>query len=156
MNEDFDPRSALDAAEDSRRRLADRLVTPVWYHPLFGLTLLTLAYALGMPEGALEHRTRLYLLCGTALVAGLGLPWLYRHQTGVRIRQATGPRSRRFLLWCLIPFTAWIGALAASNVWSGQTWLPPALGVVALLAAVVCGRRYDNLVRGDLWGECAP
>ena len=150
MNEDFDALDALAAAKDSRRHLADRLVTPLWYYPAMGLTLVVFAYAIGTPEGTLEKSTRMSLLCGTILINTMALPFAYQRQTGVRIQQATGPRSRRLLLTWLISILVFAVGLVVNRYASGPTWVALALGAVGFVGTQVLGRRYDDAVRVDL------
>ncbi|XVX21561.1 hypothetical protein ACQP1U_06770 [Actinomycetota bacterium] len=150
MNETFNARDALATAADSRRHLADRLVTPIWYHPLVGVTLFMLCCAIGMPEGSLERKTRLYLIVGATLINTLLLPWLYRRRTGVTMQQATGARSRRFFLLGMIPFAAVFVAAGANHLLDGPTWVPLVLGAVAFIGSIVFGRSYDNALRTDL------
>lgn len=150
MTNDYDPREALAAVGDTRRRLADRLTTPIWYYPLIGLTVAAICIALGMPSGTIERAQRLYILMGTIVVNTVVAPRLYRKKTGVWLHDAVGPRSKRLIILGAIPFAALIIAAAGNYLLHGPWIVPVALAGVALIGATVFGRHYDNVVREEL------
>ncbi|WP_454042708.1 hypothetical protein [Cellulosimicrobium sp. Marseille-Q8652] len=143
------PAEARDALADlgaDDARLADRLVTPRWYHPLLGaiVALIVCTQALPSPASVAFVPVGIFALPALVLV--------YRRRYGLWIGQPAGPRSKRILgtmaVLCLLCFGA---AMVVKFTPVGYAWvlLPAAIGFAACVAL---GRRYDDAVRAELRG----
>jgi len=140
-----DATSALDLVASSRAGLADRLVSPAWYHPCLGglLGLFSASYALRSPA---VTAVALALFLAGALV----LVRAYRRATGVFVN---GLRSGAASRWAGAG-----GALSAAAILGGIAldrgldlrWAPLAAGVVAGGVTVVFGNRFDEALRAQL------
>ncbi|WP_157975162.1 hypothetical protein [Glycomyces dulcitolivorans] len=139
-------RAALDAVDESRSGIADRLYTPWWYHPILGLLVGGLIAVAG--SGA-----RLAIVWGAVAAFALGVLLLataYRRIAGVWADYSAGPRSRRS---AQVAFAVGviIAATGASVGLGFDLWWPATVagGIIAVLT-VVWGRHYDTLLRADL------
>lgn len=134
-----------EARTTTRGELADRLVTPWWYHPVLAaaVAFLTLSWTTGKGVVVLAA----VAVYGTALVV---LPRLYRRTTGVWV---TGLPQRRARRWGRRLGWACAGAVFLGIVSSVSTALWP-LGVGAAVAVSVLvpvlGRRFDEELRAEL------
>lgn len=140
--------AALTSVAASRASLADRILTPWWYHPLLGLLVGSLLAVQGVPWPAV--RWAFYPFYGI----GLGLlVSAYRARTGLSVN---GMRSRSGRPWAIALAVTILGlwggssALAGGWGWTAAPFVAGALGVVAVL---VLGRRYDDAIRADLRNE---
>ncbi|RSM58373.1 hypothetical protein DMB66_29310 [Actinoplanes sp. ATCC 53533] len=129
----------------ARAAVADRLITPMWYHPIFGLLLA--GYVLGVSLGDTTAR-----LITSLLFAGgcLALASAYRRLTGVWISGfEAGPASR----WA-VALGVLLGALVAAGwaitYWTGLSWPAWCLAAVAFAAGNVLGRKFDTALRAQL------
>jgi hypothetical protein len=136
---------ALATVEQSRAEMADRLLTPVWYHPTLGL----LAGGL-LASAELDN---LFLFLAALLVYAVGCGVLvssYRRLTGIWVSGLRrGPAGRISLL--LIGILYVIAGLSA--LCGLALGLPGAFvvgGAAAFVAVVVLGRRFDEALRGEL------
>jgi len=144
-HEPYDAASALDLVSASRAGLADRLVTPSWYHPCLGglLGLFSASYALRSPVVTVVALA-LYLVGCLALVRA------YRRATGVFVN---GLRAGAASRWAAAG-----GAVSAAAILAGVAldrgldwrWAPLAAGLVAAVATVVFGNRFDEALRAQL------
>lgn len=144
-NEQIRAQEALDAITDTRAGLADRLVTPWYYHPALGLLMAGLALVYGLD--ALRPSSLRFLFAFVVIVGCLGLAATYERMTGVSVGKPVGARS------------TWMLALFAVGLVGPIVWVivaEPAQGVVVGVAVflfvftVVCGRAYDASLRADL------
>jgi hypothetical protein len=141
---DFAPEDALAAVNAGWAGLADRLVTPWWYHPILGVLLGVMVAA-----PALESS----LAAGVAWAVGGGgvavLAGAYRNMTGVGLDSWRGLPPNP---WYLATVGAFFGALALGIALdgAGRPWGPVLAGVLLLPAVVVLGRRGDVLLRDQL------
>ncbi|MEV4349663.1 hypothetical protein AB0J83_34830 [Actinoplanes sp. NPDC049596] len=135
----------LAAISDARSSLADRLVTPVWYHPALGLALAADVVAISLGNTGVK-------LAGGVLfvLAALWLANTYRQQTGILV---TGPGTGRARRWAFA-MGALIGAVLltawATGEYAEARWPIPVLAVIAFAGIVVLGRRYDAALRAQL------
>jgi len=141
------PDRALDASpslhEVARARaiLADRLVTPWWYHPVLGLLVAQHALVQGLDNRNWTLPSALLLLAGcVALVVAC------RRVTGLSVTTPTGPRSRRLLALRVLVALACIWAAALAS----DLRVAAAAAVLVFVATVALGRRYDAALRDDL------
>ena len=128
----------------SRAELADRLVTPWWYHPVPGVLVGGLIAAQALPA------------LGSLLVLplhGVGLGLLvaaYRRRTGLWI-SGFHPASPKGPLWAVVGVVAaLLVAAAVLDEGFGITAAPVVAGVLAVPVVVVVGRRYDEALRASL------
>lgn len=141
----YDPASALADAAQSRNALADRLITPWWYHPVIGVPLGAMFALMDAPFPA---------RIASVVVACAALGWAvaqYRRQTGLWVGpRETGPRSRPAWIACATVLGLLMVAVIA-NLW---VWHLPYLGVVCgvlvALVYVVGGRITDDALRADI------
>lgn len=130
----------------ARAAVADRLITPWWYHPVFGLLLA--GYVLGVSLGTTPVRLIVALLF---MAACLALAVAYRKLTGVWVSGLdAGGRAG----WWAKALGVFLGVVAgagwAVTHWTDLTWPAYCLAAVALAGGVVLGRRFDAALRAQL------
>lgn len=137
-------RAALSFLDEDGARLAERVVTPWWYHPILAAIVAAIVITQTLP-GSL----------GMALLPFpiIAIPFLmlaYKKHSGVAITQPAGPRSRRLLLVLVgVMILAMLCSLVITLTDSSPWWaLIPAAS--AGLATLVLGRRYDAVLRQEL------
>lgn len=137
--------AALDLVHHARTALADRLVTPWWYHPVLGLLLgaFLASYAVG---------SGLAIGIGVVLY-GVGVGMLtrrYRQITGVWVNGLRAGSASRWA-WALgaVALVAFLAGLGLDRG-LGQRWGLPAAGLLVAVATVVLGRRFDEALRAQL------
>ena len=143
---------ALGAIDRAGGSVADRLVTPWWYHPVLGAALGAIVLAVG-----LAPRTPAGSACvvAVALAASITMGALvaaYRRLTGLWVSgDRIGPRARRPWLPLILVLGAAM-AIVCSLFATGThlPWLAVATAVVGAVAVVVLGRRFDTALRADL------
>ena len=145
----YDPAAALADVDAARRSVADRLITPWWYHPALGaITALIVAVnALELPHLAVIGAT----ILGAAGMGGL--VGAYRRTTGLWVDLGNaGPRARRWWGLYAAILASTIGAALVASVTpvSYPAWVAVALAVVTLVATVVLGRRIDAVLREEI------
>lgn len=142
--EDEPSPAALYAIGNQRGHLADRLVTPRWYHPVQGgaLALLVASFA----------TRRLAVVAAAALlyaVVLVVLPHAYRRSTGVWVDAPTPPQAARVarsLGWTAL--VALVVALVTAGV--GLWPVPLVAAVLAFWRTQVLGARFDDALREEL------
>lgn len=145
MESRTDALHALDQIAETNRSVADRLITPIWYHPLLGLLItgFTIAYALGPAI--------VRILAVVLYVVGIvALKNAYQHRTGVWI---SGFRAGPAKIWAIaLSSTTGVGLVAAMVLAALTDRVLPIVGISVLLmvATMVLGRRFDVAVREDL------
>lgn len=143
-------RSALSDLDSDGARLASRVVTPWWYHPLLALFVAAFIGSPGLPGGASPA------IIALTIIAVLLLVETYTRRTGISITLPTGPRSRRLqrVLIGLLPLglaaDAAIKLAGLSPLWM----LLPAVTIG--ITVFVLGRRYDDALRSELARWDAP
>lgn len=144
----YRPEDALSDVGASRSALADRLITPIWYHPLIALAVagLILALGLNMPSGwMLAIEVPAILLIGATVVA-------YRKLTGVWV--STAPRgTRAFRVHLALGVVTFAGVLLALLArYAELPALAIACTVVVFVGYIVLGRLLDATLRAELRG----
>lgn len=143
MENEADEQLALIA--DTRARLADRLVTPWWYHLSLGalMGVLVLAIGLGIGNGW-------FAVVVAVVVVGEGvLVGAYRRTMGVWTETWDG--FPRWTVWvafgvALVLFVA----SAAVRLWTALVWPVWGLAAVTAVGFVVLGRWTDAVWRRRL------
>ena len=140
-------RDALSALDADGASLAERMVTPWWYHLCLGLIVAVLTGAQALP-GAYS-----IIVIALGIIAIPLLTTAYNQRYGISTTQPAGPRSRR-LLFIAVAFlvVAMVSALVLKLTEQNPAWgLVPA--AVAAVATVLIGRRYDDALRAELSGS---
>ncbi|MDP9793565.1 hypothetical protein J2S43_002077 [Catenuloplanes nepalensis] len=140
-----DPAAQLAAISEARSTLADRLVTPWWYHPVLGLAAagFVVGYGFGNTVVRLASALAFILVC-------LGLAHVYKRRAGVWVSGLDAGRAGRWAkatgaLVGITAITAW-----AIGSYTGLDWLIWCIAAFAFVAAVVVGRRFDAALRAQL------
>ena len=140
--------AALAAAADSRRKLAELIYTPWWYHPALGLLMGLLVLAIG---GSIGNGL---VVLPLVLVGTFGLGLLYRRLSGVDLRGPNAPDGgKRGRVMLMIVLSSLVASCALSYLLGHEFAIRPApwiLAAVALVVTVVAGRAYDNSLRAQL------
>jgi hypothetical protein len=141
QQEALDTLAGLDV---DRALLAERVVTPWWYHPILGGIVMLLVGAQALP-GVLSVAV---LALGVVMIPALVT--VYTRSYGVSVTGPVGPRTRR--LMAVLVAVLIVGMV--SNLIIKFTGVEPAWGLVG---AVICGavtavlgRHYDDLLRTEL------
>lgn len=154
MDKNSEEGGALDEVAAARRRLAERLYTPWWYHPVLGLLLGCLVLQLGGVLG----RPAMFLIPVPVLgIVVLGR--IYRCLSGIDLYGDDAPdggehgRSLLALYACglIICFAA--GFLLGNQL--GISWAAWTIAALLVVGTVVVGRRYDSLLRTQIRGAAA-
>lgn len=135
-----DARASLEAVDCVQADLADRLVTPWWYHPGLGLVEALLVASMAFST----------LLRSLALVVGLaGLGLLvsaYKRLTGLGVSTQYFALTRAWSIALIV-----IVLLAMSVVFLAESAMVTAVtAVVVFVATIVLGRRADIALRDRL------
>jgi hypothetical protein len=140
----FGPEDALAAVNAGRAALADRLVTPWWYHPILGLLFGGMVAASALPSAWATALVWAVGGGGVAVLAGT-----YRRMTGVGLDSGRGLPPNP---WYLATMAVFLGALALGLGLedAGWSWGPLLAGALVVPAVVVLGRKGDVLLRDQL------
>lgn len=137
--------AALGRAGLAASAAADRLVTPVWYHPVLGLLCGVLVLAEGV--GNVPFLTVALLGFG----AGIGLLFnAYRNQTGmwVDVHRSGRAAPYAFAVGGVIA-VAMVVAMLDSGRWDGA-WASAVCALITFVAVIVLGRRADAVLREQI------
>lgn len=146
---DYGPRDALADVAASRAFVADRLITPWWYHPALGAILAAIVLV-----AALDLNTIVRLVVSLACAVGIGLlVAAYQRATGlwVDIRNL-GPVSVRWWLAYVVLVAVVVGTALVPS-FTGiilPAWVAVLLTVVVFLGTVVLGRKMDVALRAEI------
>jgi hypothetical protein len=136
---------ALATVDLTRAQMADRLVTPVWYHPTLGLL------AGGLIASAELDSLAVFLSALLVYAVGCGvLVSSYRRLTGVWVGGLRrGPAGRvSLLLVGALYVIAGLSALCGLALGIPGAFLVG--GAAAFVAVLVLGRRFDEALRREL------
>ncbi|KAA0919140.1 hypothetical protein [Dietzia sp. ANT_WB102] len=145
----YDPTAALADVDSARRAVADRLISPWWYHPTLAVILaaIMLTAALNLPN---------IVRVPVAVAGAVGIVLLiagYQRTTGLWVDMRNlGPISRRW--W--FAYAAVVLVVLVISLWPTATdqalplWLAILLAVVAIIAQIVLGRRVDDAMRAEI------
>jgi hypothetical protein len=140
-----DAQAALHLVTASRAEVADRLITPWWYHPALGLLV---AGVVAAPAAR-----SLVVLYGAPLLCALGcavLATVYSRMTGVWINGFNAGRASR---WAVALGVVNAGAIVLGGaVTMAFDWwpVPLVLAVLVVPVTVVLGRQFDAAIRAEL------
>ena len=132
--------AALHLVDRTRADLADRLVTPVWYHPVLGLIEAAFVVSLDLPRPG----NVVLLVLGLAGLAALVRA--YARVTGLGIG---GDYLRLAGGWVVGLVVLVLGAMAAVLLFD-PLWVTAVAATAAFVATVVFGRRADPTIRARL------
>ena len=151
----YDPGAALADVSSARRAVADRLITPWWYHPALGSILAAI-----MLVAALDLHDAVRLGVSLTGAAGIGLlVAAYQRTTGLWVdARNLGPVSRRWWLAyaVIVAAVAGFSLLPTVSDRALPAWLAVLLAAVALGATIVLGRRVDGAMRAEIRSGAAP
>ena len=138
-SERLEAQAALASVQEQRRRVADRLVTPWWYHPILGILLGGLVAA--QASGSFVLRC----FAAAAVAAGaVALLTIYKRLTGLWASGVRGAAGRATATLLAVALAGYGVALA----FGGTVAL--SAGAFVAVAAVPLGRRVDAALRRDL------
>lgn len=137
-------RAALAGLRSDGASLAERFVTPAWYHPVLGAIVAAFVGAQAVP-GPLSM-----IVLALGAVGLVGLVVAYRRRYGILATQPAGPRSKRAIAVVVVVLMAlMIGSVVIKFAGLPLWWVfVPA--AIAFVATVVLGRRYDAVLRSEL------
>lgn len=145
----YDPSDALADVAALRHAVADRLVTPWWYHPILGLCLA----AIVLVNAFDLHNVVKIVVALTAAVSMGVLVGAYQRLTGLWVdTRNLGPTSRRWWLAYVVVIIVVVGVpfLPAFTNQAFPSWLAIAFTAVAFIATVVLGRCIDAALREEI------
>ncbi len=136
-------RRALEALATDRGVLADRMVTPAWYHPTLAALVFVLVAGYGFQ--------RLFLIALVFYSAGLvALVTAYRRITGVWSSNVSRIGARRYVVGLAIVLIVCLGLSNAARSGAVPWWWALVAGVVSGLGALWVGPRFDVALRQSL------
>lgn len=136
--------ASLDALDTDASQLAERLVSPWWYHLILGGLVAAAIGVQGLPEVASITVIVLVILWIPFLMGS------YTSRYKVSMTRPAGPRSRRMLLLILAVLALLMSSVVLMKIASLPQWwvlLPAAAGFVA---TVMLGRKYDAVLRSEV------
>jgi hypothetical protein len=142
-------RDALESVRQGRAAAADRLITPLWYHPILGLLEAMLVVAIGLGTQTM------FAVAVTVFFLGIAaLVTAYKALTGVWI-SGTRAGNASWLAWLAGAMMAASlgGAAIVRNDHVGPSWLVWVLAAAAFAGIVVVGPLFDRAVRRELRTE---
>lgn len=135
----------LAAIADARSSVADRLITPWWYHPVLGLASAGFVLAYGLGNDAVRISSA-FLLGLTSI----GLMRVYKRLTGVWVSGLDAGRASRWAkAMGVITAATGLGAWAV-GAYTELDWIVWVAAALVLVATVVLGRRFDVALRDQL------
>ncbi|MFB2584533.1 hypothetical protein [Herbiconiux liukaitaii] len=137
-------RAALGELERDGGVLADRIVTPAWYHPILGLITAVLVGAQALPDAWPM------IVIALAIVAIPVLTTTYTRRYGVAVSKPAGPRGRRLMLGLLAVLIAGMASTLALKLLGLEPWWALLPAAVTFLATVILGRRFDDALRQEI------
>ena len=144
--------SAGDALAEVARahtRLADRLYTPWWYHPILGILL----GALVLQIGGVFGRPGVFLMAAPVLgIIVLGR--IYRHLSGIDLYGSGSPdggrRGRSLLAVYICALIVCFAITFTLSAQLGLEWTAWVLTALVVAGTIAVGRTYDELLRDQL------
>lgn len=143
-------RATLAALHTDATQLAERLVTPWWYHPVLGVMVAAAIIAQSLPRA-----TSMVVI----VMVLIGIPFLIRAYTSrykVWMSEPAGPRSRRMLLLLLGTLAVLMASGVLMKIAGLSPWWVLLPAVLGLVATVWLGRRYDAVLRAEISASSHP
>ena len=133
------------AINAGRAAAADRLVTPVWYHPILGV--MAAGYLVALTLGG-----TVTLIIAVVLLL-IGIPALvsaYRKLTGVWIWGFSAGKASVWTTVMAIALAVSAGGMYYFHNVVGIDWPVWLLGIAVVAAVMYLGHRFDTAVRNQL------
>ena len=148
MESVLDPQGAADALDlvkSTRSELADRLITPWWYHPILGLMA---AWVIAAPA---THSIVVWYAAMALFAVGCGLlARTYRAKTGVWVSGTNAGTASRWA-WALALVLVAAGGFSALAAILFDAWpVSIAVALAQIPVTVLIGRRFDDVLRRQL------
>lgn len=137
-------RAALDGLDSDGAALAERIVTPTWYHPILGAIVAVLVVGTALPG---PYST---IVLALAVVGMVLLVVEYRRRYGVSTTQAAGPRGKRLLAVMVAVVIACMASSLVVKFAELPIWWMLAPAALAMLVTVTLGHRYDAALRSEI------
>lgn len=137
-------RAALDALDTDATQLAERIVTPWWYHVALGALVALVIGAVAIPQVSPAVVVPFFVIAIPTLLH------VYTSRYGVSTSRPSGPRSRRALLLSLAVLVVLLIAAVLIEKSSLSTWWAVLPTAASFAATVVLGRRYDAVLRAEV------
>lgn len=140
----LEARAALDALDADASQLAERLVTPWWYHLILGVIVAAAIVAPTLPK--VSSMTVFVMII-------VWIPFLMKAYTSryqISMTQPAGPRSRRLLLLTLAVLAALMASTVLLKLFSISLWWVVVPAAIGFVVTVVLGRRYDAVLRSEV------
>lgn len=154
-HEPYDPREALADAEATRASLADRLITPWWYHPALGAIMGAIVLVM-----ALDLNVFVRLVVAIVCAAGIGLlVGTYQRVTGLWVDvRNLGSTSVRWWGAYLVMVVVLVGVAMVPSLtnWQIPAWVAVLLAVLIFVGTIILGRQMDEAMRAEIRSGAAP
>src|SRR5689334_5374879 len=134
--------AALDLVAASRSELADRLVTPWWYHPVLGVLIASLVAAPAAHSKAVWFATTIFLVNSS-----LALARTYRRMTGVWVSGTNAGRASRWAYALGAVFALALGLSALASLKFDLWPVSIAIAIAQIPVTVLVGRHFDTVYR---------
>jgi hypothetical protein len=137
--------ASLATVDVARAQMADRLITPVWYHPTLGLL------AGGLIAIAELRNIAVFIAALLVYAVGCGvLVSSYRRLTGIWVSGLRRGPAGRISIQLIGTLYVIAGVAAVLGLTVGVPGAFLAGGVAAFVAVVALGRRFDDALRREL------
>ncbi|MBT2233682.1 hypothetical protein [Nonomuraea sp. NEAU-A123] len=135
----------LSLIAEARAAIADRLITPWWYHPILGLLLAGFVLAFGLGGAAVKIGGVVLLVVGSAALARA-----YRRLTGFWVSGfEAGPAGRWLGALGWLTALATVAALGIGGL-TDLLWPVWCLAMAQFVGTIVLCRRFDIALRAYL------
>lgn len=139
---------ALRLVAGTRAELADRLVTPWWYHPALGLLI---------GGWVASYAADSFLVTVIALAvyfAGIAtLIAAYRRITGLFVNGLRAGRASRWGVYTGVATAVGLVGSVALRSGAGVTVAPIVAGILLVPLVIYLGHRFDDALRAELRGQ---
>ncbi|WP_425844511.1 hypothetical protein [Agrococcus sp. TSP3-2-1] len=142
-------RAALDALGDDRSRLAARVTTPRWYHPVVAALATAASVAPGLPAATGDVAWTASVLAVVVILL-VAVPLLARRRGIAMPAHPTGRRTRALLAAMVSTLIVLMLGSGAVSALDGSAWLLAGIGALACSATLLLGLAYDRAQRAEL------
>ena len=140
-------RAVLSALNADATQLAERLVTPWWYHVALGALVALAIGAVSISSVSPAFAIPFFVIAMPSLIH------VYTSRYGVSATRPSGPRSRRALLVSLAVLVVLLIAAVLIAKTSLSPWWALLPTSASFGATVMLGRRYDAVLRSEISGS---